>query len=324
MVKALIYGTGSIGSVYGYILHKAGVDVTAICRSNYEAVSRNGITIHSAIWGKVHYQPHTVRSTEESTSYGPFDYILVCTKAFNGRETAYDLQQIVSPETSIVIAQNGIEVEKEYSQLFPENTIISAVVWLPATPIEPGVVRMGTMERIEMGTHPAEAGSQAKLERLASLWKLGGGTPIIHQDIQAKRWEKLAVNCAFNPMGALSRCDGVNLSLSSEMADDIIVKVLQEVGSVAAAVGYPQSERFLEKNLAWHRASKQTGGKDPSMLVDVKAGRPLEVEAILGNTIRIANERGVEVPRLELLYCLTQALNFSIERPEGQWKPVMS
>ncbi|KAF2160913.1 hypothetical protein M409DRAFT_37666 [Zasmidium cellare ATCC 36951] len=324
MTKALIYGTGSIGSVYGYILHKAGVDVTAICRSNYEAVSKNGITIHSALWGDVHYRPHVARSVEESSSHCPFDFILVCTKAFGGRETALALQQVVSPDTAIVVAQNGIEVEKEYHQLFPQNTIISGVVWLPASPVEPGVVKMGAMERIEMGTYPAHVGSQVKVEQLASLWTLGGGTPIVHQDIQAKRWEKLAVNCAFNPMGALSRCDGANLLLSSEMADETVMGVLREVSSVAAAVGYEPSERFVEENMACHRASKQTGGKEQSMLVDVKAGRPLEVEAIFGNTVRIAKEHGVQVPRLEMLFCLAQALNFSIQRPPGRWKPLMS
>ncbi|CAK3929420.1 hypothetical protein PV10_08648 [Lecanosticta acicola] len=320
MVKVLVFGTGAVGSVYGYILHKAGASVTSVCRSNFDAVKANGITIRSNSWGTAHYRPNAVQSVTEAAHYGPFDYLLVCAKAFPG--VAEQIMHAVGPKTVIVLAQNGIEIEPEYSYLYPDNTLVSGVVWLPTTQISPGVIQMGSGERFEIGTYPSSASRMDKLrtEQLSELWTYGGGYVLLFDDIQPLRWSKLAINCAFNPMCALSRCDGANLLNSSEDADDMVVMILRQVSTIAFAEGHRNlTEEAIQASVAWHRAKKETGGKEPSMLVDANHGKPIEVEAILGNTVRIARKHGIEVPYLELLYTLGRALNFSILKPEG-WK----
>lgn len=134
MTKALIFGAGGVGCIYGYILDRGGAEVTAVCRTNYDAAKANGITIRSKVWGNVHYRPAVVRAVTEAG--GPFNFILVCSKAFPG--TSKMIEGAVSEETAIVLAQNGIGIEDEYAELFPNNTIISGVVWLPTTQVEPG------------------------------------------------------------------------------------------------------------------------------------------------------------------------------------------
>jgi 2-dehydropantoate 2-reductase len=134
MTRALIFGAGGVGCIYGYFLSKGGAEVTAVCRTNYDAVKSNGISISSKLFGNVSYQPKVVRSVQDAL--GPFDYILVCTKAFPG--TAKLIKPAVSKGTAIVLAQNGIGIEEEYAELYPNNTIISGVVWLPTTQVEPG------------------------------------------------------------------------------------------------------------------------------------------------------------------------------------------
>lgn len=323
MTKALVFGTGAVGCVYGYILHKAGVRVVTACRSNYEAVKEAGITIRSALYGNVHYQPIAVRSLADANSHGPFDYILVCSKAFPGGSN--QIETAVSPETSIVVAQNGIGIEEEYLERYPNNTIISGVVWVPTAQVAPGVVVMGPNERLDLGTYPADAptSAKAKVDILSKLWVAGGGNAPVYDDIQARRWLKLSVNFAFNPISALTRCDGSNFLLSSEVADDLIVKVMRQVGQIAAAEGYTDiTEESIQERMKYHRARTQTGGKDPSMLMDVKAGRPIEVDAILGNTLRIARKHGIDVPLVEMLYGLARALNFSIVKDE-RWVPLL-
>lgn len=134
MTKVLIFGAGGVGCVYGYFVHKGGANVTAVCRTNYEAVNASGITIRSKLFGNVHYQPEVIRSISDAKD--PFDFILVCTKAFPG--TSKVIQAAVSPQTAVVLAQNGIGIEDEYAEMYPNNTIISGVVWLPTTQVEPG------------------------------------------------------------------------------------------------------------------------------------------------------------------------------------------
>ena len=134
MTRALVFGAGGVGIIYGYFLHKGGAEVTAVCRTNFDAVKTNGIKIRSKLFGNVHYRPEVVSSISDAKE--PFDFILVCTKAFPG--TAKMIETAVSEKTAIVLAQNGIGIEEEYADLYPNNTIISGVVWLPTTQVEPG------------------------------------------------------------------------------------------------------------------------------------------------------------------------------------------
>lgn len=315
MPRILIFGAGSIGCVYGYILHQAGVEITAICRSNFDAVNTNGITLKSTSWGNVHYRPFVVRTVPEAHAVGPFDYIFVCIKAFPGG--AKLLKEVVSAQSAIVIAQNGIALEDEYEQLYPDNAIISGVVWQPATQVKPGIVEIGGLERLEIGTFRINAPEEHKsrVVELSKLWQAGGGQASVFNDISPKRWSKLAVNCAFNPMAALTHCNSTNLILSSDLSVDIILKVSAEVRMIASAEGVQLANDDEIKDLiSWQL--QRPKGKDPSMLLDVKAGKAMEVEAILGNTIKIAKKHELDVPRLELLFFLVNALNSSMTRPE--------
>jgi len=304
-------------------VHKGGAEVTVVCRTNYEAVKTNGITIRSAIWGNQQYSPVTVARVSESVRHGPFDFIIVASKAFPG--TAKLLRDAVSSQTCIVLAQNGIGIEDEYATAYPSAPIISGVVWLPATQVSPGVVEMGPLETFEIGTYPADAGEVAKsrARQLSALYQSGGATCPVYDDIQTKRWPKLALNFAFNPVTALTRCDDGNFLRSSSIADDVIVDTMRQCGIVAKAAGYEVSEDYIQDVMGRHRGRMKSGGKQPSMLVDIENSRAIEVEAILGNTLRIAERYGVldKVPYVRLLYALAKGLNFSTVKTD-EWRPM--
>lgn len=323
-MKALIFGTGGVGSVYGYILHKAGVSVAAVCRTNYDVVKSRGILIRSKIFGRQHYHPLAVKSIQEAAQHGPFDYLLVCSKAFPG--TAEEIRDAVTPNrTAIVLAQNGIGGEEDYAKLYPSNTIISGVVYLPVTQVEQGVVEHGPLERFEIGTYPPNASAQATAQcrQLSDLFKAGGGSAPFFEDIQPQRWIKVAVNAAWNPVTALTMCDDANFLRSSPMAEQMTRKIMREVGTVAAAAGYPDAvtEAAIERDIQRPKSRLETGGKEPSMLTDVREGRPMEIEAIVGNILRIGQKHRLHMPYLEMLYVLAKARNFALVRDES-WKPI--
>ncbi|KAF2101139.1 2-dehydropantoate 2-reductase [Rhizodiscina lignyota] len=323
MVNTFIFGAGGVGCVYGWILSKAGARVTAACRTNYEAVKRNGIRIRSTKWGKQQYNPITVRTAAEARSHGPFDYILVCSKAFPG--TAGLIKDAVSENTAIVLAQNGIGIEDEYAKLYPDNTIVSGIVYLPVTQVEPGVaVHTTFLEQFEIGTFPANASASAKAQcqRLSDLWKAAGAKAPVFDDVQVARWNKLALNATLNPITALTLCDDANFIRSSPGALDMAKDVMREVGRIASAAGYPIiTEKVIEEHMQRHVDRLVTGGKEPSMLTDIRHNRPIEVEAILGNAVRIAQGLKVETPYLRLLYMLAKGRNYAVAQVDG-WKPI--
>ncbi|KAK4569877.1 hypothetical protein LTR86_002846 [Recurvomyces mirabilis] len=322
--RVLVFGAGGVGCIYAYILHRAGASVTAVCRTNYQAVKSSGITIRSKIFGRQHFQPIAVQSIKEAKQHGAFDYLLVCSKAFPG--TAEMINDAMTPgQTAIVLAQNGIGLEEDYAKLYPNNTIISGVVYLPVTQVEQGIVEHGPLERFEIGTYPAKANPAAKeqCQGLSDLFRAGSGSAPVFDDIQPRRWVKVAVNAAWNPTTALTMCDDANYLRSSVQAEPLVRGIMKEVGTVATAAGYPDAitDEAIENDLARPKSRLETGGKEPSMLTDVRAGRSIEVEAIIGNTLRIGQRYGVVTPYLEMLYALAKARNFAL-CPDETWKPI--
>jgi 2-dehydropantoate 2-reductase len=318
-MKTLVFGCGGVGSIYVYVLEKGGVEVTAVCRSNYDAVSAHGISIESKVFGNVKAHPAAVRRVEDAA--GPFDFVLVCSKAFSG--TSRLIAPAVSSSTAIVLCQNGIGIEAEYAEAFRGNTIISGVVQLPTTQIKPGVIYMGALEVLQVGTYPASAplAAKARAVELASLFAAGGATCTVHEDVQQQRWEKLAANASLSPITALARCDQVNFLQSSPAAESCIRTAMAEVLKVAGAAGYHIPNEKIDSHINRMRGLVNTGGKEPSMLTDVRENRPLEVEAILGNAIQIARTLNVDTPTLDLLYALAKGLSFSIS-PDKPWIPL--
>ena len=342
--RILIFGTGAIGSCYAFVLSRAGCHITAICRSNYDAVASKGITIESTIWGDHTFRPDVVaKSIEDVASQEPqqrskYDFIVVASKSFPGsKPTQASLlsSAVTEGHTAIALIQNGIAIEDEYSVAYPENPILSGVVYLPATQTSPGVVMHREGEALHVGTYPAEgvpSFHREAAERLADLITKGGATVEVYDDIQVERWEKLLLNGSWNPVCALTRCRDAEFLYSSSNAQSnsnravdskdslpisLIRSVMLEIALVAHASGYPQiTRKKIDFQLARAEARTLDTAVEPSMLADALNGRGMEVEAIVGNCVRVADEKGLgeKIPLLRAIYILSRALDGS------QWR----
>ncbi|KAF2838200.1 2-dehydropantoate 2-reductase [Patellaria atrata CBS 101060] len=323
MPRVLIFGTGGIGSAYTYALTQAGADVTAVCRSNYEAVKARGLAIDSIVWGHdLHVHPNVARTCLEAAQALPegeiYDYIVVTSKAFPASKpsTADNIKPAVGKGTTIVIIQNGIRIEQEYSAAFPDNPIISCVVYLPVTQTEPGIIKMLNLELLEMGSYPQGRFPEAP-QAFAELLGKGNATAKVYEDIQPRRWSKLLVNCAWNPICALTLGSDVEFLTSSKGAEDFVFSVMMEVVAIAKTLGYGElvNEKEARRQLDRAVARVQSNlGYEASMLADVRNGRRMEVEAILGGVVKIGKEKGVVVEKLSALYTLATALDSNIQR----------
>ncbi|KAI1861046.1 hypothetical protein JX265_009665 [Neoarthrinium moseri] len=318
--RVLIFGTGSIGAVYAWVLSQAipASDITAICRSNYEEASRNGFTIHSTHWGNdLKVQPavaRTVSEAVEASSGKPFDFVFICSKALPTKPSTTELiKPAVSKDTAIVLIQNGIGIEGEFATAYPNNPVLSAVVYLPATQVSPGVVQHKEIELLHVGTYPAEAPEPAKnaAKSLVDLLTAAGATAKLHDDVQAERWGKLLVNASWNPICALTRCRDRQFLDANDDVLSFIKDVMMEIASVAQAYGYSKINGELVEFQLNRAAKRDLPGVQPSMLADTLSERNLEVDAIVGNVVRLAKEKGVNVPLLRTIYLLACGLDHS-------------
>ncbi|KEF60581.1 2-dehydropantoate 2-reductase [Exophiala aquamarina CBS 119918] len=323
--NVLIFGVGSIGAVYLYQLQQAGCSVTAVCRSNYEAVKNNGFMLKSLKFGNQKYKPDiVVQSVAECPREKVYDFVLVCTKSFPSSDPSLaDMIRpavVGRPQTAIVLAQNGIDIEKQIADEFPDNPILSGVVYLPATQTAQGTIEYSEMlNLLEIGTYPSNAPPSHKsaAAKMAELMIKGGGGAEVHEDIQISRWTKLLMNAAWNPICALTLCtDGDFLTTSTPFAYELVWEIMLEIIALAGKIGIPGvTTQEAEKRLGIAKMRAESGtGRQVSMLQDVKQGRSFEVEAIVGNTVRLGRDFNMHMPRLETIYALLKARHFALEK----------
>lgn len=354
MPRILLHGTGAIGTIYAYQLIQAGCDVTVTCRSNYEAViKQNGFHLDSVIYGKgLHLQPKVVRSPLEAVEdsrnssssdegEGVYDYLLVACKAIPEAQISETIAPAVTRgRTTIVLLQNGIGIEEEYSKRFPENLLLSGVVYCPVTQTSPGYITMGDVERLEIGEFSSSSSSSSvennknsttttteihpSTSKFLRLLKSGGGNPIHYHpstSMQERRWFKLLLNAPWNPICALTLSRDLAFLAAEPCTSLAVIRgVLDEVIAISRALGYHSvTAEAAEQGLATIMSREGIAGIEPSMLVDVLWTRRMEHEVILGNPVRVARKLGVEVPRMEMLYALVKALDLSLQkRKEGK------
>ncbi|KAG0223389.1 hypothetical protein BGW41_005601 [Actinomortierella wolfii] len=290
-----VLGTGAVGAYYTWVIQKSGrTNVTAVCRSNYDAVKASGIEIQTTAWGEgphVFKPDHVVKAVPAET----YDYIIVCMKVL---PTVYNIADIiepavkVSPNASIVLIQNGIGIEEPIQERFPNNPVLSAVAYIGVTQNKLGVVyHSGPVQRLIVGLYKPVDGvdGQLALNKFGDLCKEGGLDTIVADDIQNYRWQKLVWNAAMNPICIVSGLWTVSAVLNDEKWEKIAVKTKQEITALAEALGYTMPQTLV--NVSMTTSRRLADGYKASMIVDLEAGRPIELEAIITNPIRIAEEK---------------------------------
>ncbi|EXJ79408.1 2-dehydropantoate 2-reductase [Capronia epimyces CBS 606.96] len=323
-LKILVFGSGSIGTVYAYILSRvvSPENIVCVCRSNYQAGRKNGFRIDSSIFGRgLTLKPQVVETVEQSAAFGPYDYVLVSTKAISTSPSYPSLLRAVvtQPTTTIVLLQNGIDTESEYASMYPNNPLLSCAVYLPVTQVSPAVFVHQDLEKLHVGTYPANAPQEHKeaAGEFVRLIAKGGGSAVLHDDIQLERWTKLLGNATWNPVCALTRSRDVQFLRSSGHAREYVRSVMYEISSVAQAAGYKTVSQQMGDMHIRNIEAKDLPGNEPSMLADALSGRRMEVDALLGNLLARADRHGVQTPLLRGLYAQIAALDESFGRRSG-------
>lgn len=315
----LIVGAGAVGAFYASRLATIrNINVSVICRSNYKAVKANGFKVTSPTYGDYTFTPHeTFSSPEEARANSTrWDFILVCTKALpDVHDDSQILEGLISHGTAIALIQNGLGVEAAYAKRFPDVPLLSAVTIISAAQPENGVIKHNRWTRISIGPYFADGtSSEARtlaVKRNAELVQLlqQGGIKDAEEytatKLQLLRWHKVAINASMNPSSVLS-----GLTPNSAMAHDSelylhLKGVMDEVLQTAAKVtGQALPKEFASAEQILKSTQRNTSGSKPSMAIDWEAGKTMELEVILGQPIRIAREKGLEMPRLQSMYAL--------------------
>ena len=304
--RVLIVGAGAIGGFYGALLARQDAEVSVVCRSDYTQVKQHGIEINSHSLGNWIFKPSQILRNA-SEFQGTADYVFLCTKIIPGLDRVNLIRDAISPETAIVFIQNGIEIEQELLDAFPDNEVISGLAFICSNRVRPGKIVHLAYGRLALGNASERIEKQKKTLHLCNLFNHSGIECIAADNILTARWQKCVWNAPFSPLSVLS--GGLLTSDILHSQEAFVRSIMQEVCSIAAATGHPLPDNIIDINI------KSTYDMPPyktSMLLDFEQGHPMETEAILGNTIRAGRRSGTVCPHLETVYALIKLRELQI------------
>lgn len=318
-VKVALVGLGGIGSVTTLALESGKkAKVTVVARSTYNTLREKGLTYDSVDYGHIEnwYPFKIVKSVEEAAEHGPYDYIAVCTKNIPEVIKTEDLiKPLVTPGCAIVLIQNGYGNENPVMGAFPDCHVIGGVTQAGAKMFD-GYVRQNNADNVFFGTLDPRKEAKAALERWVDVYNAGGKSNAqIDSNLPRRRWCKLIYNTTFNCISTVTGLDTGRLYFSG-LDDDLIVPAMAELRAIAEAdLGGERLPENIEKDMLYDDDGDYYA---PSMLHDLRNGRPMEIECILGNPVRCARRLGVSAPILSVVYKLIRGKQFGILESAGK------
>jgi 2-dehydropantoate 2-reductase len=317
-MKLCVFGAGAIGGLMAAKLAAKGdAEVTVIARGPHlAAMQAKGLTLRSE-GSEITVPVRAVASAEEA---GPQDYVVVTLKAHSLPSAAQQMQPLLGPETAIVSAVNGIPWWYFYaysgplagrrvesvdpggvvSDLLPPARAIGCIVYPAAEVAEPGVIEHSYGDRFSLGEPSGERTSRAVA--LSEALIAAGFKAPVRPRIRDEIWVKLWGNMAFNPISALTTA-----TLDAVIADDGQRGVARAMMLEGQAVAEKLGVRFaidVDKRIA---GAAEVGAHKTSMLQDLERGRPMEIDALLGVVVELAELVGVEVPACRTVLALVRA-----------------
>ena len=299
--SVVIVGPGAMGCLHAGLLgrmphlHVALLDYRA---DRAAVIDEQGVIIEAPADTYTVSVPCTANANELDTA----DLVIIFTKAYDTSAAAQNYAPVVGPETAVLTLQNGLGNYQVLQEHFPLEQVLAGTTSSGATLLGTGRVRQAGISKIVLGS---PTGNQSLAEQTAELLSSTGLEAEVTTDVDALLWRKVLVNCAINPLTALTRRRNGEL-LESAALRDLAGQVADEVYRVGQAVGIDWVE--FDPRRAVEEVCRTTATNQSSMLQDILAGRRSEVEYITGAVAEAAERHGVAAPLCQCLTALVESL----------------
>ncbi|HXN78255.1 MAG TPA: 2-dehydropantoate 2-reductase [Candidatus Dormibacteraeota bacterium] len=317
-MRVAILGAGATGGFLGARLARAGTDVVLIARGPHlQAMRESGLRLIEPDGESI----VRVEATDDLESVRSADFVFVTLKAHSVPAMAGRLAASLGAGTAVVSAQNGIpwwyfqrhggELDGTHletvdpggmiGRMIDPQRVIACIVYPATSVVAPGIVRHVEGERFSLGELDG-----SHTERIAALSGLLTGAGLkapVQPRIRQELWVKLMGNAVFNPLSALTRAS-LGAMAESPVLAPVVRAAMEEVDAVAGRLGI-EIPVSIDQRV---RGAARVGDHKTSMLQDLEAARPLEIDAITGSVVELAGRLGVPVPHLETIYASVKVL----------------
>jgi 2-dehydropantoate 2-reductase len=318
-VKIVIAGAGAIGGYIGARLARAGADVVLYARGPHLlAMQERGLRMISPD-GDFEVRPQTAG---DLAAIGPVDVVFLGVKAHSLTSLAPQLHPLFHADTIVVSTQNGIpwwyfqgyggaldglRLERVdpggvISAAIEPRRVVGSLAYFATDIVEPGVIRHTEGNKISFGEPDGSKSSRLRTV-VAPLIAAGFRCPITTR-LRHEVWVKLLGNVAFNPISALTGATLEELVRHPEVSQ-LVRALMAETEAVAARLGIalPIS---IDQRMA---GAEKVGTHKTSMLQDYEAGRPMELEAVVGAVVELGERLGVPMPATRAVYACAKMLD---------------
>ena len=317
-MKFLIAGAGAIGAYMGACMARAGQDVTLFARGPHlRAMQEHGVRVKS-VDGDFEAHPKIAANLGD---VGPVDVVFLGVKAHGLTQLAPQLKPVLGPDTAVVGTQNGIpwwffqgwggeHQGMHLERVDPGGTIAAAIeprrvlgsiVYFATDIVEPGVVRHTEGNRISLG-EPDGTRSDRSRQIAEALIAAGLRCPVTTR-IRQEIWVKILGNVAFNPISALTGATLAKMARDPDV-NALVRRIMEETIAVGAKLGL-EVPITIDQRIA---GAEKVGEHKTSMLQDLEAGRPIELEAVVGAVVELGERLNVPMPHTRAVYACTKLL----------------
>ncbi|KAJ4298557.1 hypothetical protein N0V88_003587 [Collariella sp. IMI 366227] len=291
-------------------------DVTLVWKTGFEHVSQYGITFRSPVFGNERFKPrHVVRTPEEAASRreGAYDYVILCIKAL---PDVYDLasviDSVVTPQHTCILVNttHALGLESAIEERFPTNVVLSLVCGADLAQL--GASEFEHKGSTEIWVGPANKNpnippsiQEDMAQALAMTLSTGQVDCKVSPNIRQQQYERVIGPIAFHPLTVLFETPNYAALMEKVGVSKLVSDIIDELLALAQAKGCKFPPEFKQKTIdEFTRSSAEN-----IMWQDYMARRPMEVETYFGSPIRLSQDIGVSVPRIETLYTMLHNLN---------------
>src|SRR5271154_4995357 len=320
-MRFLIAGAGAIGAYIGARMAQAGFDVTLFARGPHlRAMQEHGVQVKSAE-GDFIARPKISSSLKE---VGPVDVVFLGVKAHGLPQLAPQLHPVLGPDTSVVSTQNGIpwwyfqgfggqweglrlecvDPGGVISSTIEARRVVGSIVYFATEIPSPGVIQHIEGNRITLGE--PDGSRSDRIRAIAEALVASGFRCPVTTRIRHEIFVKLLGNASFNPVSALTRATLAQMARDPGAAS-VIRNIMQEVEAVSNKLGM-ELPISIDQRIA---GAEKVGEHKTSMLQDLEAGRPMELEALVGAVVELGERVGLPMTCTRTVYNCTRLLAHS-------------
>ena len=291
-MKYGVVGTGAIGGYYGSKLANSGKEVHFLAHRDYLYMKEHGMQVDSCD-GSFHLDH--VNVYQYTKDMPKCDVVLVGLKTTNNHLLAELLPPLLHEKTVVVLIQNGIGVEADVQEMFPDLQLVAGLAFICSAKTEPGRVNHQCYGSINLGNYSCK--DEALFNAVLNDFK-EAGVQAASVPYEEARWKKAVWNMPFNGM-TVALDTQTDLLLKHPSTRKLIRDLMMEVVGAAQHLGVTGlTEAFVDKMIETTDAMTPYS---PSMKLDYDFHRPMEIHYIYTRPIEIARAAGFPMPKLEML-----------------------